>query len=127
MVHMLIAGVGGMIGTILRYWLAGFTQRLIPGTFPVGTLAVNAIGCLAIGAIWSLVESRQWFGSPEIRIFISIGILGGFTTFSAFGYETFALLRDGSYVAALLNVTANVVIGMIAVTVGWVAAKAIAV
>jgi CrcB protein len=127
MVNMLIVGVGGMIGSILRYWLGGFTQRSIPGTFPVGTLAVNVIGCLAIGAIWSLIEYRQWFGSPEIRIFVTIGILGGFTTFSAFGYETFALLRDGAYVAALLNVTANVVIGMIAVTVGWVAAKAIAV
>jgi CrcB protein len=125
MAHLLIVGVGGMLGSMLRYWLSGVAQQSFPGTFPVGTLTVNALGCLAIGAFLSLAEYRQWF-SLEIRIFVTVGILGGFTTFSAFGYETFALLRDRQFLSALLNVTANVVIGVASVTLGWIVAKAIA-
>jgi CrcB protein len=124
-VHLVIVGVGGMVGSMLRYWLSGVAQQSISGTFPVGTLTVNALGCLVVGAFWSLVEFRQWF-SPETRIFVTVGILGGFTTFSAFGYETFVLLRDRQYVPALLNVTGNVVIGLVAVTLGWIAARALA-
>ena len=123
--HLLIVGVGGFLGSVLRYWLSGVAQRWTYGGFPLGTLVVNVVGCLAIGAFWSLVEYREWF-SPEQRIFITVGILGGFTTFSAFGYETFMLLRDGEYLSAIANVTANVVIGLTAVTIGWMAAKVLA-
>ena len=122
--HVLLVGVGGFIGSILRYWLTDAAQRSTQGGFPVGTLAVNILGCLAIGILWSLVEYRQWL-NPELRIFVTVGILGGFTTFSAFGYETFVLIRDGQYPWALANVAANVVLGIGAVIVGWMAAKAI--
>ena len=125
MAHMLIAGVGGFIGSVLRYWLSGLAQRWAGDAFPVGTLSVNVLGCLAVGAFWSCVEYREWF-SPETRIFVSVGVLGGFTTFSAFGYETFALLHDREYLAALANVGANVFIGIAAVIIGWMAAKAFA-
>ena len=125
MFHLLIVGVGGFVGSVLRYWLSGVAQRWTYGDFPIGTLVVNLVGCLAVGAFWSLVEYREWF-SPEQRIFVTVGILGGFTTFSAFGYETFMLLRDGEYLPAFANVTANVVIGVAAVTVGWIVAKSLA-
>jgi CrcB protein len=75
-----------------------------------------------LGAIMSLVEYRQMFG-PSLRVFLTIGILGGFTTFSTFGFETFALLRDQEYAAAIGNVVGNVVIGMLAVVGGWMLAK----
>jgi CrcB protein len=120
----LIVGVGGFLGSVLRYWLSGAAQRWTSGGFPIGTLVVNVIGCLVVGAFWCLVEYRAWF-SPEHRIFVTGGILGGFTTFSAFGYETFTLLRDGEYVPAMTNITASVVIGVAAVSIGWMAAKAL--
>ena len=123
--HALLVGIGGFLGSVLRYWLTGVAQRWIQGGFPIGTFLVNFLGCLAIGVLWSLIDYRQWF-SPEMRIFLTVGILGGFTTFSAFGYETFALLRDSEYWQALANVVANVVVGIAAVMIGWAAAKAFA-
>jgi len=125
MAHVLLVGVGGFLGTILRYWLSGIVQRWVQSGFPLGTLLVNVLGCFAIGAVWSLVEYRQWF-SPDLRAFLTFGILGGLTTFSAFGYESFEMLRDGRYLPALANVATNVVLGMAAVVIGWTAAKIVA-
>jgi fluoride exporter len=126
MQHALIVGAGGFIGSVLRYWISGLAQRWAQDVFPAGTLLVNFLGCLAVGAVWGLVEYAQWF-SPSARLFITVGILGGFTTFSAFGYETFALLDDREYLLAAANIAANVVLGIGAVVVGWMVVKAIAV
>ena len=126
MSHVLIVGAGGFIGSVLRYWVSGLGQRWMQVAFPAGTLLVNVLGCLLVGAIWGLVEYCQWF-SPPTRLFITVGILGGFTTFSAFGYETFALLQDREYLLAAGNVAANVILGIGAVAIGWMAAKAFAV
>ena len=126
MAHVLIVGIGGFIGSVLRYWLTGIAQRWAQDAFPVGTLLVNVLGCFAIGAFWELVEYREWF-SPEARIFATVGICGGFTTFSAFGYETFALLHDREYLLAAANIGANVIAGIAAVILGWMVAKALAV
>jgi CrcB protein len=123
MTHVILVGVGGFLGSVLRYLLSDLAQRWNQSGFPVGTLAVNVAGCLLVGVVWSLVEFRQWL-NPELRIFITVGILGGFTTFSAFGYETFVLIRDGQYSWAAANVVANVVLGLAAVVTGWTAAKA---
>jgi fluoride exporter len=120
--HYLAVALGGCLGSVARYWLSGFVQRHATGDFPYGILTVNAIGCLLIGLIVGLVEYRQFF-SPEMRVFLTIGILGGFTTFSTFGYETFALLRDKQHLLAFGNIAANVVIGLAAVAVGWFLAK----
>jgi len=126
MAHAFIVGIGGFTGSILRYWLSGLVQRWMQDSFPAGTLLVNVLGCFAIGAFWSFVENGGWF-RPETRLLISVGILGGFTTFSAFGLETFALLHDRQYLAAFGNVSANVVLGIFAVMLGWMAGKALAV
>ena len=81
-----MVGSGGFIGALARYGLSGLVHRQVPfATFPYGTVAVNLMGCCAIGVIAGLAESRQLFG-PEFRTFALIGLLGGFTTFSTFGY-----------------------------------------
>jgi fluoride exporter len=120
--HYLAVAIGGCLGSIARYWLSGVVQRYANGEFPYGTLAVNVLGCLVIGYVVGLVEYRQLFG-PNVRLFLTVGILGGFTTFSTFGYETFELLRDKQQLLALGNVAANVLIGVVAVMAGWFLAK----
>jgi len=123
MSHFLAVGIGGCLGSIARYWLSGAVQRYSASDgFPFGTLAVNVLGCLLLGWVIGLVEYRQLFG-PNVRLFLTIGVLGGFTTFSTFGYETFALMRDNQLLLALANVAGNVVTGVVAVTAGWFLAK----
>lgn len=114
-----IVGSGGFLGALARYGLAGLVQRQAPlAAFPYGTLAVNLVGCFAIGALVGLAESRQLFG-PEFRAFAFIGILGGFTTFSTFGYETFAMIRDAAYLRAIANAGVHVIIGLALVWLGY--------
>lgn len=115
----LLVGLGGFIGALARYGLSGLTHRLFSAsTFPLGTMAVNLIGCLLIGVLAGLSESRQLLTS-DFRTFAMIGILGGFTTFSAFGYETVALLRNSQYASALLNVVLQVLLGVALVWLGY--------
>ena len=118
MTHIFIAGLGGFIGTILRYLLNVFVYHLLNyPVFPYGTLIINILGCLVIGFLGGLTDSRQ-FLTPEIRIFIFIGILGGFTTFSSFGYETIHLLHDDQLFLGLLNIFLHMTLGLAAVYFG---------
>lgn len=114
---LLIAG-GGALGSVLRYAMHGCVQRFTGGSFPAGTLAVNVSGCLVIGLI-AAVFSSSTFLREEYRIGLSVGVLGGFTTFSAFGLETFALAESGHWRYALLNVLASCVVGLAAVWLGF--------
>ena len=115
----ILVGSGGFAGALLRYGLSGFVHRRLPlATFPYGTLAVNVIGCLSIGIIAGLAESRQLFG-PELRTFALVGLLGGFTTFSTFGYETIAMARDGETLRAATNVGVQVIACLASVWFGW--------
>jgi len=116
-------GLGGMCGAILRYWLSGAVYALTPSPrFPWGTLVVNVLGCFAIGAIAGLADTRGVL-SPAARLFLLIGLLGGFTTFSTFGYETLALLREQAVARALLNVTLQVTLGLCAAWSGLVLSR----
>src|SRR5262245_35040715 len=124
MIEVLLVGVGGFIGSILRYGLSVLTERWTDSEFPFGTLAVNLLGCLVAGGVWSIVEHRTWL-SPEVRIFLTVGILGGFTTFSAFSHETFVLLRNGQHAWAVAYITVSVILGVTAVVVGWMAVKSL--
>jgi fluoride exporter len=118
MTNILLVGAGGFIGSVLRYLLGGMVQSSMKRLdFPYGTLAVNLIGCFVIGLLAQYAESRGAF-STEWRSFIFIGILGGFTTFSAFGNETVNLARESFITNALLNVGANVILGLLAVFLG---------
>jgi CrcB protein len=119
--HILLVGLGGFAGSIARYLLSGLVQQLANATFPLGTLAVNVLGCLLIGSLSELMEARA-FLSPEGRALLVIGVLGGFTTFSAFGNETINLARDRDFALAALNVLAHVVVAVGAVWLGRVLA-----
>ncbi len=120
--QVLLVGVGGALGAVARYGVAGLVQRRFPGDFPAGTLAVNALGCLLIGGLMALAEGKH-LARPDVLLFLTTGILGGFTTFSAFGHETFQLLRQGAAGLAMGNVAANVGLGALAVWLGRVLAK----
>jgi len=99
--------------------VSGLVQRLDPlGTFPYGTLAVNVAGCLAIGALAGIADARQALGSGA-RLVLIIGVLGGFTTFSSFAYETLALARDGESLRAGVNVLASVACCLVSVWLGY--------
>lgn len=119
---LLLAGIGGFIGSSLRYAVTGYVQTWSRSIdFPYGTLAVNLIGCFLIGFVSQLAESRGVF-TAESRTFVFIGILGGFTTFSAFGNETMNLWRDGENLLAMANVAAHLLLGLGAVWVSRVLA-----
>lgn len=119
-----LAGSGGFVGAALRYWLGGLVHRHLGASFPYGTLLVNVTGCFAIGFLGVLAEERLAL-STGARVFWMIGVLGGYTTFSSFGYETMALLREGSSAFALMNVGAQVALGLLAVWCGAAVAKVI--
>ena len=95
--------VGGGIGATFRYWLQGAVYRFMGTEFPYGTLLVNVLGCFAIGLLMAVFEER-FAVNPGLRLFLTIGILGGFTTYSSFSYETVSMLREGSYLAGTANV-----------------------
>lgn len=119
----LLVGAGGFVGSIARYLVSGWAHRVAPfARFPVGTLAVNGAGCLLIGFLLGLAEAREAL-TPNGRLFLVIGILGGFTTFSAFGFETVALLRDGERSLALANIGLSLGVGLAAVWAGQAAAR----
>ncbi|HJQ24767.1 MAG TPA: fluoride efflux transporter CrcB [Blastocatellia bacterium] len=118
MIRLLLVGTGGFIGSILRYLLSGFVQQSSKSVgFPYGTLAVNIFGCLVIGLLSQLAETRGVF-TTESRAFVFVGLLGGFTTFSAFGNETLNLWRDGETLLALYNIGGHLVCGLGAVWAG---------
>lgn len=113
-----LAGAGGFIGSVLRYLASGVVQQWTQSaTFPFGTLAVNTLGCLVIGFLSQLADTRGVF-TPETRVLVFVGVLGGFTTFSTFSNETLNLLRDNQVFPALTNLTAHLVLGLGAVWLG---------
>ena len=107
MKNYLFVFLGGGFGAAARYWLSGAAFKVLPTDFPYGNLVVNVTGCLVIGILMSSMQDRFMF-DPSLRIFLTIGILGGFTTFSSFSYETIALLQNGSYLEGVTNVIASV-------------------
>jgi CrcB protein len=117
--QLLLVGAGGFAGSILRYGVSGLVHRLLPmSTFPWGTMSVNATGSLLIGLLGGLADTRQIL-TPEARLFMFIGLLGGFTTFSTFSYETLVLMRDGEHLRAASNVMGTIVICLLAVWAGY--------
>jgi fluoride exporter len=113
-----LVGAGGFIGSVLRYLASGWVQNwLQTASFPFGTLAVNVLGCLVIGFLSQLADARGVF-TPETRLLVFTGVLGGFTTFSTFSNETFNLLRANQLFPALTNLTAHILLGLGAVWLG---------
>jgi fluoride exporter len=125
--QLLWVGLGGFVGAIGRYGVGSWVQRLLPaGQIPYGTLAVNVVGCLAIGALGGWIEGRQISISPMLRLFLFVGVLGGFTTFSAFALETLTMTRAGLTCAALAHVGGHLVLCLCAVGLGDFVARTLA-
>ncbi|MDR0516724.1 MAG: fluoride efflux transporter CrcB [Fibromonadaceae bacterium] len=121
MISFFMVFAGGGLGSVCRYAVGLLAKMLFGGTFPLGTLFVNLLGCFAIGYLSSRFE--RMFATQEIRNLCSVGFLGGFTTFSAFGVETMNLFRSGSNGTAILNITLNVALGILLAFAGFYLGK----
>jgi fluoride exporter len=119
----LAVGFGGALGSMARHGVNMLVARRLgqPGP-PYATFVVNVVGCGVIGLLAGLVASERVVMTPTVRLFLFVGILGGFTTFSSFGLDTFTLVREGRLVAAILNTLGQVVIGLAALALGYYAA-----
>ena len=114
----LLVALGGAVGSVARYKLSGYVlQHTIDWRFPAGTFAVNVLGCLVAGILAGLAEKHDFF-TQDVRLLLFTGLLGGFTTFSAFGLETMYLLRRGDFAVAGANIILSVIAGLLALGLG---------
>jgi CrcB protein len=120
----LIVGSGGFIGSVMRYLVQYYVKRGMTNTFPLGTLVANIAGSFIIGMVFALAEKGNIMSS-EWRIFLTVGICGGFTTFSAFAYNNFAMIKENTIGQLLLNVGGNLFFGILAVYLGVVVIRMI--
>ena len=122
MLRILLVGLAGLAGTLCRYWLSGAVSRRYGEAFPAGTLAVNLLGCFAAGLLFQLMQERGAFNETA-RAAVFVGLLGGFTTFSSYGLQTFALVREGRVGLAAAYVVASNLLGLLTVCAGYALAK----
>lgn len=122
--NLLLVVLGGGLGAGGRYLMGGWLHSQLGGGFPWGTFAVNALGSLLIGLVFGLAQRGSL--PPATTLFLTVGVLGGFTTFSAFSYETMRLLANGSIGASFLNVAGQFAVGLVAVYLGFVAVRGLA-
>lgn len=120
----ILIGLGGFLGAVARYIVAIWIGQRWGRIFPFGTVVVNVSGCFFIGFLMSLFTEKI-MGSPQARLFLITGVLGAYTTFSTFEYETGSLLKDGEWVLATANVIMSVIAGFVALKLGEIAAKII--
>lgn len=117
--------LGGAIGTGCRYLLSGWLQRRTGADFPWGTLAVNALGSFLLGLLMEVALATEAF-SLDLRLALTVGVMGGFTTYSTFNYETLQLFREGSYALGAANLAATVLGCLVAGLLGWWTGRALA-
>ncbi|WP_129775114.1 fluoride efflux transporter CrcB [Peristeroidobacter soli] len=119
MKQILLVALGGALGSMARFKLSGWVLHATPNwRFPIGTLAVNVIGCFIAGLLAGMAVKQDFF-TPEERVFLFTGILGGFTTFSAFGLETLLLFKRGEAGVAIANVVVSIVLGLLVAWLGY--------
>ena len=119
-----MVGIGGFLGSVLRFWLGSFIGGRLGARFPYGTFVINVTGSFLIGMVLAVLATKAHWNS-NWRYLIPIGFIGGYTTFSAFEYETFQLFQDGQLLTAMLNIALSVVIGFVGVWVRVVAGRII--
>lgn len=124
MTNIVIIGVGGFIGAVARYGIAIWIGQRWGRSFPLGTFIINVTGSFLIGLLMTVMAER-FTENPQWRLFLVVGFLGAYTTFSTFEYETGALLKDSEWLYAGLNVVLSVVVGFAALKLGEVIAKSI--
>ncbi len=124
MQKIVLIGLAGLAGTLCRYWMSGALAQRYGEIFPLGTLLVNVVGCFLAGFLFHLLHERLLVSST-LQAVVFIGFLGGLTTFSSFGLQTFSLLRDGALGLAALNVVISNLVGLLMVWVGYSLARSI--
>jgi CrcB protein len=120
----LLIGVAGAFGAMSRYALGMLAERLLGTHFAFGTLLVNVLGCLALGFLLEVERATDLISHPA-RLLLAVGFLGAFTTFSTFGYETLRYFQNGAGQLGLLNISANLILGLAAVWLGFLGARSI--
>lgn len=115
--HIVLVGIGGFIGSVLRFWVSNWFMQNIPPTWPWGTFLVNLLGCFVIGMVMGLPAKAQ--ETENLRLFIGSGFCGGFTTFSAFSNEGFQMLRHQLYLLFAAYAVSSVLLGLAAVATGY--------
>jgi len=113
----LLVGSGGFIGSVLRYLIQYYMEKSLTSTFPWGTLIANIAGSFVIGMVFALAEKGNLM-SAEWRIFLAVGICGGFTTFSAFAYNNFTMINEKAWSSLFINIGGNLFLGILAVYLG---------
>ncbi|WP_297087475.1 fluoride efflux transporter CrcB [uncultured Draconibacterium sp.] len=120
----LIVGTGGFIGSVMRYLVQVFVEKGLTSTFPWGTFIANMAGSFIIGIVFALAQKGNLL-SAEWRMFLAVGICGGFTTFSSFAYNNLSMLKEQAYGQFILNVGGSLVFGLLAVYLGMILIRAI--
>lgn len=122
--NLLLIALGGALGAVSRFLLGNAVSRSVGSTLPYGTFVINIIGCFAMGLLMTIIVDRELLPAAW-RLFLCVGLLGGFTTFSSFGYEALMLLTEGRLLAALAYVGGSVALGLVAAGVGVLCARAV--
>jgi CrcB protein len=117
LIKILLLSAGGALGALFRYGLGGMVYKVAGTHFPFGTLVVNIIGCLLIG-FFGVLHQEKFILGPNLKLFLMIGVLGAFTTFSTFGYETWELMKASEWLKAGLNVFLSVSLSFIGLWIG---------
>lgn len=124
MLNYILVSAGAAVGGAFRYGISNYIQRHISVIFPYGTLVVNVIGSFILGITMFYLNEKELIGS-EFRLFLAVGFCGGFTTFSAFSYETISLFRDAEFGLAIFNVFLNVILCLIGIYLAYLISKLI--
>lgn len=118
MKQVILVGLGGAAGSILRYLTSLLTTKYATGVFPFATLTVNILGCILLGLFMGYID-RHLISNPAIRLLVITGFCGGYTTFSAFAFENFTLFQSGNILIFLANILASIVFGILGVWLGY--------
>ena len=123
LVPYLLVGVGGFIGANARFVVARWVGAFVETRFPLGTFVINISGSFVLGMLGTVVAQKAFPNSDSVRLALGVGFLGAYTTFSTFEYETHALFEDGSWLAAIMNMVASLLVGLMAVRAGSMLAR----
>ena len=121
-INIICVGCGGFLGAIYRYIISIYTSKQFLFKIPLGTLIVNVLGGFLIGLIMELTIKNN-FISPQLKLFLTTGIMGGLTTFSTFSYETIVLIKEGNILLAILNILLNLILSLLGVVLGNIVIK----